>query len=166
MKKMKRKVIKLKESDLEKLVKKILKEDMGGMDDTHPTFGNLNLSRISGEEIMSLLNRNKGEIKTDGDDDLEHGTFDDEAIHNYVSYNLTNNMDHIFDTIGHDMPSELEGDEYEYRMDNAYDDAFKHFKKFPETMGNKFGKKFNRFDESTKKSKSYKQILSNKRLRK
>ena len=46
MKKMKRKVIKLKESDLEKLVNKILKEDMGGMEDTHPTLGNLNLSRI------------------------------------------------------------------------------------------------------------------------
>lgn len=166
MKKMKRKVIKLKESDLEKLVKKILKEDMGGMDDTHPTFGDLNLSRMSADDILSLLKRNKGEIKTDGDDDLEHGTFDDEAIHNYVSYNLTNNMGDIFDTIGHDMPEELEGNEFEYRMDNAYDDAFKHFKKFPETMGNKFGRKFNRFDESVKKSKSYKEILSNKRLRK
>lgn len=166
MKKMKRKVIKLKESDLEKLVKKILKEDMGGMDDTHPTFGDLNLSRMSADDILSLLKRNKGEIKTDGDDDLEHGTFDDEAIHNYVSYNLNNNMAHIFDTIGYDMPRELEGDEYEETMDNAYDDAFKHFKKFPETMTNRFDRKFNRFDESVKKSKSYKQILSNKRLRK
>lgn len=166
MKKMKRKVIKLKESDLEKLVKKILKEDMGGMDDTHPTFGDLNLSRMSGDDILSLLKRNKGEIKTDGDDDLEHGTFDDEAIHNYVSYNLNNNMANIFDIIGHDMPRELEGDEYEETMGNAYDDAFKHFKKFPETMTNRFDRKFNRFDESVKKSKSYKQILSNKRLRK
>ena len=166
MKKMKRRVIKLKESDLEKLVKKILKEDMGGMDDTHPTLGNLNLSRMSGDEIMSLLKRNQGEIKHDGDNDLEHGTFDDEAIHNYVSYNLTNNMEDIFDTIGIDMPRKLEGDDYENSMDDAYDMAFRHFKKFPETMTNRFYRKFNRFDESVKKSKSYKQILSNKRLRK
>jgi hypothetical protein len=75
-------------------------------------------------------------------------------------------MVHIFDTIGHNMPRELEGNEYEETMDNAYDDAFKHFKKFPETMTNRFDRKFNRFDESSKKSMSYKQILSNKRLRK
>ena len=44
---MKKRVIKLRESDLERLVNKILKEDMGGMDDGHPVFGDLNFFRDS-----------------------------------------------------------------------------------------------------------------------
>lgn len=86
MKKMKRKVIKLKESDLERLVKKIIKEEksyineLGGMDEPHPIFGELNFSQLSPEEIekiMMYVGRNKPTYKTD-DGDLEHGTFDTE----------------------------------------------------------------------------------------
>ena len=149
---MKRKVIKLKESDLERLVKKIIKEEkkqiteLGGMDDNHPLFGNLNFSNLSPEEVKHIeqyFGRSAKEpIYKTNDGDLEHGTFDDEDIHNYVSYGLTNNMEDIFDMVGIDMPRKLEGDEYENAMSNAYDMAFNYFKKYPEDMTNKFGRKF------------------------
>lgn len=79
---MKKRVIKLRESDLERLVNKILKEDMGGMDDGHPVFGDLNFSLLSPEEKEEIATyfsgkSKKSDYKTD-DGDLEHGTFDDE----------------------------------------------------------------------------------------
>ena len=77
---MKKRVIKLKESDLERLVKKILKEDMGGMEDSHPIFGDMNLSKLSPEDremIIQYFANKKSDYKTD-DGDLEHGTFDSE----------------------------------------------------------------------------------------
>jgi hypothetical protein len=152
MKKMKRKVIKLKESDLERLVKKIIKEEkrhineLGGMEDNHPIFGDLNFNDLTPKDVEQIKqyfksNPKKSIYKTD-DGDLEHGTFDDEDIHNYVSYGLENNMEDIFDMIGIDMPIDLEGDEYENVMSNAYDTAFSYFKKYPEDMTNKFGRKF------------------------
>jgi hypothetical protein len=82
MKKMKKRVIKLKESDLERLVNKILKEDMGGMDDYHPTFGTVNFSKMSDEEFKEYLNSvrydkvKKPNYKTN-DADFEHGSFDE-----------------------------------------------------------------------------------------
>jgi hypothetical protein len=82
MKKMKKRVIKLKESDLERLVNKILKEDMGGMDDYHPTFGTVNFSKMSDEDFKDYLNfvrfekNKKSDYKTD-DGDFEHGSFDE-----------------------------------------------------------------------------------------
>lgn len=88
MKNMKKRVIKLKESDLERLVKKIIKEEksyineLGGMDEPHPIFGDLNFNELTPEElekIMSYVGYNKPTYKTD-DGDLEHGTFDDESL--------------------------------------------------------------------------------------
>ena len=52
--------------------------ELGGMDDDHPTFGKLNLSKMSDEEIEDLLNK----PVRGGDDDLEHGTFDDDEDEN------------------------------------------------------------------------------------
>ena len=48
--------------------------ELGGMEDDHPTFGKLNLSKMSDKEIEALLNK----PVRGGDDDLEHGTFDDD----------------------------------------------------------------------------------------
>ena len=89
---MKKRVIKLRESDLERLVNKILKEDMGGMDDGHPVFGDLNFSLLSPEEKEEIATYFSGKSKKSddykdrsmydpyyGDGDLEHGTFDDES---------------------------------------------------------------------------------------
>ena len=52
--------------------------ELGGMDDDHPTFGKLNLSKMSDEEIEDLLNK----PVRGGDYDLEHGTFDDDEDEN------------------------------------------------------------------------------------
>ena len=52
--------------------------ELGGMDDDHPTFGKLNLSKMSDKEIEALLNK----PVRGGDDDLEHGTFDDDEDEN------------------------------------------------------------------------------------
>lgn len=55
---MKKKVIRLTESDLQKIVKRVIREEriseMGGMDDTHPRFGNVNFSELSKDEIINL----------------------------------------------------------------------------------------------------------------
>jgi len=57
---MKRRVVRLTESDLRRIVKRVIKEDMGGMDDVHPRFGNLNLSDYSRDELMGM--NDEGEL--------------------------------------------------------------------------------------------------------
>lgn len=83
---MKKRVIKLKESDLERLVKKIIKEEkshlkeMGDLTGEHPIFGNLNFNNLSPgqlEMVAQYFSGKKPTYKTD-DGDLEHGTFDAE----------------------------------------------------------------------------------------
>jgi hypothetical protein len=55
---MKKKVIKLTEKDLQKIVKRVIKEgsinELGGMDDGHPRFGDVNFSDLSQDEIMDM----------------------------------------------------------------------------------------------------------------
>lgn len=144
---MKRKVIKLKESDLERLVKRILKEDLGGMDDAHPIFGHMNLLNLTPEEkkmIDAIYNRDKT-YKTD-DGDLEHGTFDteeDEISDNDLEYGA-------FDTDVDDLKygrfdTEDEDEEYRYRTR---------------------GTKPRWMEESEDELSSYKKIMSSKKLKK
>ena len=73
--------------------------ELGGMDDDHPTFGKLNLSKMSDEEIEALLNK----PVRGGDDDLEHGTFDDDE----------DDMSDILDYEEHVMNKSSEDDEFE-----------------------------------------------------
>lgn len=97
MKKMKKRVIKLNESDLQRMVKRIIREEkkslneLGGMEDSHPIFGKMNLSKLSDEDIEMLrrylgpdyrkepdmediVNTSNDFVTDDGD--FEHGTFD------------------------------------------------------------------------------------------
>ena len=55
---MKKRIVRLTESDLRRIVKRVIREDMGGMDDVHPTYGNLNLNDLSRDEILNLGNTN------------------------------------------------------------------------------------------------------------
>jgi hypothetical protein len=50
----------------------------------------------------------------------------------YVDYILSGNeAEEIFDTVGLDMPSEFEGDEYDSAMDEARELGIIHFMKYP-----------------------------------
>ena len=55
---MEKRIVRLTESDLLRIVKRVIREDMGGMDDVHPTYGNLNLGKMSSDEILNLGNTN------------------------------------------------------------------------------------------------------------
>ena len=53
--------------------------ELGGMDDDHPTFGKLNLSKMSDEEIEDLLNKPvRGGDYDDMDDEDENPSFEEE----------------------------------------------------------------------------------------
>jgi len=51
---MAKRIVRLTETDLRRIVKRVIKEDMGGMDDVHPTYGNLNLSKYSNDDLNDL----------------------------------------------------------------------------------------------------------------
>jgi hypothetical protein len=68
---MKKRVIRLSESDLQRIVKRVIKENMinelGGMDDGHPRFGDVKFSDLSRDEILRM---GSSEYSEDSDDDL------------------------------------------------------------------------------------------------
>jgi hypothetical protein len=66
---MKKRIVRLTESDLRRIVKRVIREDMGGMDDVHPTYGNVNFNELTRDQILNL--------GKDNDDDEYYGTFDD-----------------------------------------------------------------------------------------
>lgn len=66
---MRKRIVKLTESDLRRIVKRVIREDMGGMDDVHPTYGNVNFNELTKDQILNL--------GKDNDDDEYYGTFDD-----------------------------------------------------------------------------------------
>ena len=88
---MKRKVIKLNESDLQRMVRRIIKEEkkslneLGDLTGMHDVFGDMNFSDLTDrdvEKIKRYVGRDMdkpslGKFKTD-DGDFEHGTFDHE----------------------------------------------------------------------------------------
>jgi hypothetical protein len=55
---MKKRIIRLTESDLQKIVKRVIREErlneLGGMDDGHPRFGDINFSDFSRDEIIRM----------------------------------------------------------------------------------------------------------------
>jgi DNA repair protein RadC len=66
----------------------------------------------------------------------------DEKVEKYIDYYMNDDMSVIFDTIGLDMPEELEGDEYEETMELAREQAERVFTLNPDMMTNKFGDPF------------------------
>jgi len=68
----KKKVIRLTESDLQKIVKRVIREErlneLGGMDDGHPRFGDINFSDLSRDEIIRM---GRGEEGSDNVSDEE-----------------------------------------------------------------------------------------------
>jgi hypothetical protein len=69
---MKKKVIRLTESDLQKIVKRVIREErlneLGGMEDGHPRFGDINFSDLSRDEIIRM---GRGEEGSDSVSDEE-----------------------------------------------------------------------------------------------
>ena len=68
----KKKVIRLTESDLQKIVKRVIREErlneLGGMEDGHPRFGDINFSDLSRDEIIRM---GRGEEGSDSVSDEE-----------------------------------------------------------------------------------------------
>ena len=68
---MKKRVIRLSESDLQRIVKRVIKENMnnelGGMNDRHSRFGDVKFSDLSRNEIMRM---GSSEHSEDSDEDL------------------------------------------------------------------------------------------------
>lgn len=69
---MKKRIIRLTESDLQKIVKRVIREErlneLGGMDDGHPRFGDINFSDLSRDEIIRM---GRGEEGSDSVSDEE-----------------------------------------------------------------------------------------------
>jgi hypothetical protein len=69
---MKKRIIRLTESDLQKIVKRVIREErlneLGGMDDGHPRFGDINFSELSKDEIIRM---GRGEEGSDSVSDEE-----------------------------------------------------------------------------------------------
>lgn len=78
---MKKRIIRLSESDLQRIVKRVIKEqgdnsminELGGMDDGHPRFGNVRFSDLSKDEIMNM---GSSEYSEESFDDFD-GNVDD-----------------------------------------------------------------------------------------
>ncbi len=67
---MKKRIVRLTEKDLQRIVKRVIKEDMGGMEDSHPTYGDKNFNKMSREDILNLDRMGSSEYSED--------TFEDE----------------------------------------------------------------------------------------
>ena len=71
-----KKIVRLTENDLTRIVKKVIREGMlnelGGMEDSHPKFGSMNLKNHSSGELDDILHDRLGH------DDDYYGTFDGE----------------------------------------------------------------------------------------
>ena len=69
---MKKRVVRLTESDLQRIVKRVIRENMlnelGGMDDGHPFSGNLNFGNLSPEEREKVNRYYRVDADIDGDE--------------------------------------------------------------------------------------------------
>jgi len=82
---MKKRIVRLTESDLHRIVKRVIKENMinelGGMEDSHPISGGLNFSNLSPEERKMVDDYYGGSSQDSGSelnpDDEYYSTFDD-----------------------------------------------------------------------------------------
>jgi hypothetical protein len=66
-----KKVVRLTESDLQRIVKRIIKEEMGGMEDTHPIYGDINFGKMSREDILNLDKMGSSEYSEEYDEDFD-----------------------------------------------------------------------------------------------
>jgi len=77
---MKKKVIKLSENDLQRIVKRVIREEklneLGGMEDTHPRFGDIRFSDLSRDEILNL-GRGEFDYEEEGSDSVSDEEIDD-----------------------------------------------------------------------------------------
>jgi len=105
----KKKVIKLTESDLQKIVKRIIREErlneLGGMEDTHPKFGNVNFSELSQDEIMKLGSRD-----FDYEQEDEYDWSEDPNMKDFLRFS-----DRSEEGVGSDSVSDEEIDDYYYK---------------------------------------------------
>ena len=67
------------DNKIDKLTSKIKSNvnELGGMDDGHPIFGDLNMGKMSSKEIRDLMSKHYGK-KNDNDDDINMRDMDDE----------------------------------------------------------------------------------------
>lgn len=76
---MPKKIVKLTESQLVKIIEKVISEDMGGMDDVHPVYG-----EMGPDDLMSLVKngtiglRKKKKSNRFDDLEIEDETFDND----------------------------------------------------------------------------------------
>lgn len=101
-----------KNNNIDKLVSKVLKEtleekaekltskiksnvnELGGMDDQHPVFGNMNISKMSSKEVRDLMNKHYNKGKDYDDEDIEMDDMDIEGM-----YDDSVEMDEGFDSL-------------------------------------------------------------------
>lgn len=80
---MKKRIIRLTESDLQKIVKRVIREErlneLGGMDDGHPRFGDINFSDLSRDEIIRM---GRGEEGSDSvsDEEIDDYYYEDNSM--------------------------------------------------------------------------------------
>ena len=115
---MKKKVIKLTESDLQKIVKRVIREErlneLGGMEDTHPKFGNVNFSELSQDEIMKLGSRD-----FDYEQEDEYDWSEDPNMKDFLRFS-----DRSEEGVGSDSVSDEEIDDYYYEDNPMSDQEF------------------------------------------
>lgn len=80
------KKVRLTENELIRIIEKIIKEDLGGMDDSHPVYGKMNLKKDLGRsgrltkpthpDLSDLFN--KGQERFDADSGVDVFTPDDD----------------------------------------------------------------------------------------
>jgi hypothetical protein len=79
-----KKIVRLKESDLQRIVNRVIRESMiselGGMDDGHPFSGTMNFNDLSPDERQKVNKYYRVDDEDLTDDDEYYGTFDDEDI--------------------------------------------------------------------------------------
>lgn len=80
---MKKKVIRLTESDLQKIVKRVIREErlneLGGMDDGHPRFGDINFSDLSRDEIIRM-GRGEEDSYSVSDEEIDDYYYEDNPM--------------------------------------------------------------------------------------
>ena len=80
---MKKKVIRLTESDLQKIVKRVIREErlneLGGMDDGHPRFGDVNFSELSRDEIIRMGSGEEGSDSV-SDEEIDDYYYEDNPM--------------------------------------------------------------------------------------
>ena len=84
---MSKKIIKLTESQLVKIIEKVISEDMGGMDDVHPVYGEMgpdDLMSLVKNGTIGLRKKKKPSKIEDFEIEDEVESIDDDAVKNEI----------------------------------------------------------------------------------